>query len=65
MRSDSKLLQFYIGDGIQWMKLLLLEYSRTETAEKLGDHRNTTRNQVNAMKEDLTKMLDDLFSMFG
>ena len=47
------------------MKLLLQGYTRTEAAEELGVHRNTPRNQVNAMKEELTKVLDDLFSMFG
>lgn len=26
---------------------------------------NTPRNQVNAMKEELTKVLDDLFAMFN
>lgn len=46
------------------MKLLLQEYSRTETAEKLGIHRNTPRNQVNSMKKELTEMLDSLFAVF-
>lgn len=62
-----KMLQFVedrFPDNVETMKLLLQEYSRTETAEKLGVHRNTPRNQVNSMKEDLTKMLDDLFAMF-
>lgn len=65
---SEKVLQFVeekFPDNVETMKLLLQEYSRTETAEKLGIHRNTPRNQVNAMKEDLTKMLDDLFAMFG
>lgn len=63
-----KVLQFVedrFSDNVETMKLLLQEYSRTETAEKLGVHRNTPRNQVNSMKEDLTKELDDLFAMFG
>lgn len=62
-----KVLQFVedrFPDNIETMRLLLQEYSRTETAEKLGIHRNTPRNQVNSMKEELTKMLDDLFAMF-
>lgn len=52
-------------DNLETMKLLLQEYSRTETAEKLGVHRNTPRNQVNAMKDDLMGMLDNLFAMFN
>nr|WP_302136465.1 hypothetical protein [uncultured Schaedlerella sp.] len=62
-----RVLQFVedkFPDNVETMKLLLQEYSRTETAEKLRIHRNTPRNQVNSMKEDLTKMLDDLFAMF-
>ncbi len=51
-------------DNLETMKLLLQEYSRTETAEKLGIHRNTPRNQVNSMKKELTEMLDSLFAMF-
>lgn len=73
--SNGELYEFYCERVLQFvedrfprnvetMKLLLQEYSRTETAEKLGVHRNTPRNQVNSMKEDLTKMLDDLFAMF-
>lgn len=52
-------------DNLEMMKLLLQEYSRTETAERLGVHRNTPRNQVNAMKDDLMGMLDNLFAMFN
>lgn len=52
-------------DNVETMKLLLQEYSRTETAEKLGLHRNTPRNQVNSMKQELTGMLDNLFAMFS
>lgn len=51
-------------DNLETMKLLLQGYSRTEAAERLGIHRNTPRNQVNSMKEELTEMLDCLFAMF-
>ena len=47
------------------MKLLLQGYSRSEAAEELGVHRNTPRNQVNAMKAELMDMLDGLFAMFN
>ncbi len=63
-----RVLQFVeekFPDNVETMKLLLQGYTRTEAAEELGVHRNTPRNQVNAMKEELTKVLDDLFSMFG
>lgn len=74
--SDGDLYEFYcervlqfveekFPDNVETMKLLLQGYTRTEAAEELGVHRNTPRNQVNAMKEELTKVLDDLFSMFG
>lgn len=52
-------------DNVETMKLLLQEYSRTEAAEKLGLHRNTPRNQVSSMKQELTGMLDNLFAMFS
>lgn len=51
-------------DNLETMKLLLQEYSRTETADRLGIHRNTPRNQVNSMKDELTEMLDGLFAMY-
>lgn len=73
--SNGELYEFYCGrvlefvedkfpDSVGTIKLLLQEYSRTETAEKLGIHRNTPRNQVNSMKKELTEMLDSLFAMF-
>lgn len=50
--------------SVEMMKLLLQEYSKAEIAEELDIHRNTPRNQVNTMKEELREMIDDLFEMF-
>lgn len=63
-----KVLQFVekrFPDNLETMRLLLQEYSKKETAEELDVHRNTPRNQINSMKEELREMLDDLFAMFS
>lgn len=73
---NGKLYEFYcervmqfvqerFPDNVETMKLLLQDYSKTEAAKELDIHRNTPRNQINAMKEELKGMLDDLFAMFS
>lgn len=62
-----KVIQFVeekYPDNLETIKLLLQDYSRSEAAKELNIHRNTPRNQVNAMKDELMEMLDGLFSLF-
>lgn len=46
------------------MELLLQDFEKKEVAERLGVHRNTPTNQVNAMKDELRELIDNLFSMY-
>lgn len=50
--------------NLNTMEKKLQENSDTETAKDLDIHRNTVRNQVNTMKEDLIEMLDNLSAIY-
>ena len=51
-------------ENLEMMEMLLQEYTRKETAEKLGIHRNTPQNRINSMKEDIMNLLEGMFEMF-